>query len=49
MEGRHDINEDEDEEGEMVISPTIFLAMVIGMVIGIQRIAKMFLQSKAQG
>ena len=49
LEGRHDINEDEDEEGEMVISPTIFLAMVIGMVIGKQWMVKMILQSKAQG
>ena len=47
MEGGDDINE--DDEGEMVISPTFFLVLVIGMVIGIQRIAKMFLQSKAQG
>ena len=43
MEGRDDINE--DDEGVMVISPTIFLVLVIG----IQRMAKMILQSKAQG
>ena len=40
---------DEDDEGVMVISPTIFLAMVIGMVIGKQWMVKMILQSKAQG
>ena len=45
MQGRRDIIEDEDGEGEMVISPTIFLAMVIW----IQRMAKMVMQSKAQG